>query len=66
MENAPKSMEMRRVLAYSGSRWIQPSRSRHCWDLLVGIEGGDLLADAVQHGERFALGANQDLGNGTS
>jgi len=28
---------------------------------LVGIDGGDLLLDAVQHGEWFALRANQDL-----
>ncbi len=31
-------------------------------DLLIRIKGGDLLADAMQHGQRLAMRANQDLG----
>jgi hypothetical protein len=32
--------------------------------LLIGIKSGDLLTDAVEQGERLALGANQDLRKG--
>jgi len=64
-ETRQKSMEMKSPpVAYSGSRWIQPSKGRRI--LVGGLLVGNRL-EAIfslmlcSNGERFALRANQDL-----